>query len=49
VFLAYATPAGRTFIDRELYLPKAWIDDRDRCAEAGIAAQVAFEPVNFSV
>jgi SRSO17 transposase len=42
VFLAYATPAGRTFIDRELYLPKAWIDDRDRCAEAGIAAQVAF-------
>jgi SRSO17 transposase len=42
VFLAYATPAGRTFIDRELYLPKAWIDDRHRCAEAGIAAQVAF-------
>jgi SRSO17 transposase len=42
VFLAYATPAGRTFIDRELYLPRAWIDDRDRCAEAGIAAQMAF-------
>src|SRR5688500_1832440 len=42
VFLAYATPAGRTFIDRELYLPKAWIDDRDRCAEAGIGPEVEF-------
>ncbi len=36
VFLAYATPAGRTLLDRELYLPKVWTDDRDRCAEAGV-------------
>jgi SRSO17 transposase len=41
VFLAYATGpqapvAGRTFIDRELYLPKAWTDDPARCAEAGV-------------
>jgi SRSO17 transposase len=42
VFLAYATPAGRTFIDRALYLPKAWIEDRDRCAAAGIGPEVAF-------
>jgi SRSO17 transposase len=42
VFLAYATPTGRTFIDRELYLPKAWTDDRARCAEAGIGADVEF-------
>jgi SRSO17 transposase len=42
VFLAYATPAGRTFIDRELYLPKAWIADRDRCAAAGIGRDVEF-------
>jgi SRSO17 transposase len=42
VFLAYAAPAGRTFIDRELYLPKAWTDDRDRCAEAGIGPDVEF-------
>jgi SRSO17 transposase len=42
VFLAYATPAGRTFIDRELYLPRAWIEDRARCAEAGIGPDVAF-------
>ena len=42
VFLAYATPAGRTFLDRELYLPRAWIDDRDRCLAAGIGPEVAF-------
>ncbi len=42
VFLTYATPAGRTFLDRELYLPKGWTDDRDRCADAGIGADVAF-------
>jgi SRSO17 transposase len=42
VFLAYAAPAGRTFLDRELYLPKAWVEDRDRCAEAGIGADVPF-------
>ena len=42
MFLTYATPAGRTFLDRELYLPKAWTDDRDRCAAAGIGDEVAF-------
>ena len=42
VFLTYATPAGRTFLDRELYLPKGWTEDRDRCADAGIGADVDF-------
>jgi SRSO17 transposase len=42
VFLAYATSVGRTFLDRELYLPRSWIEDRDRCAEAGIGAEVGF-------
>jgi hypothetical protein len=42
VFLAYAAPAGRTFLDRELYLPKAWIEDRARCAAAGIGPAVEF-------
>jgi SRSO17 transposase len=42
VFLAYAAPAGRTFIDRELYLPKAWTEDRARCAAAGIGPDVEF-------
>jgi SRSO17 transposase len=42
VFLGYATPAGRTFLDRELYLPKAWVEDRDRCREAGVPEEVEF-------
>ena len=42
MFLAYATPRGRALIDREIYLPHSWTDDPDRCAAAGIAAQVGF-------
>src|SRR3954471_11666545 len=42
VFCAYATPTGRALIDRELYLPKTWIDDRDRARAAGIADEVGF-------
>ena len=33
VFLAYATGKGRALVDRELYLPKSWTDDRDRCRD----------------
>jgi SRSO17 transposase len=29
-------------IDRELYLPKSWTDDRQRCAEAGIGEDIQF-------
>lgn len=42
VFLTYVTSTGRALIDRELYLPVSWTDDRDRCAEAGIGEDVAF-------
>lgn len=42
VFLAYATSKGHTLIDRELYLPQAWIDDRSRCREAHIPDEVEF-------
>ena len=43
VFLAYAVPGGgRALIDRELYLPRSWAGDRDRCREAGIGEDVAF-------
>jgi SRSO17 transposase len=42
VFLTYATPAGRTLLDRELYLPTSWTEDRERCAEAGISDEVGF-------
>ena len=43
VFLAYASLAGVALIDRDLYLPKVWIDDRERCRAAGIGDQVAFQ------
>src|SRR3954462_8838614 len=42
VFCAYATPSGRALIDRELYLPKAWTDDRERANGAGIPDEVGF-------
>jgi SRSO17 transposase len=42
VFLAYVTGKGRALIDRELYLPKSWTDDRDRCREAGVPDDVQF-------
>ena len=42
VYLAYATTAGSTLIDREVNLPKAWTDDRARCAAAGVPDDVRF-------
>src|SRR5207253_9078972 len=42
VYLGYAAPRGHALIDRELYLPKSWTDDRNRCAAAGIPATVTF-------
>ncbi|MFF1344373.1 transposase [Streptomyces sp. NPDC058290] len=43
VFLAYTGERGRTLIDRRLYLPTSWTDDRERCRAAGINDHVAFE------
>jgi SRSO17 transposase len=42
VFLAYASTRGRALIDAELYLPKVWLADRERCARAGIPDQAKF-------
>src|SRR5215204_4759230 len=42
VFLAYASAHGHTLIDRELYLPKEWTDERERCQHAGIPDERAF-------
>jgi len=42
VFLAYASAHGHTLLDRELYLPAAWMADRDRCRRAGIPDARAF-------
>lgn len=43
VFLTYSTAVGRSFLDRELYLPKVWTDDRERCDAAGIPADRGFK------
>ena len=43
VFLAYATAKGRTLLDRELYLPQGWADDRERRLEAGVPESVGFQ------
>src|SRR5687768_2834387 len=42
VFLGYATDTGRALIDRELYLPRAWTDDRERALAAGIDDDIGF-------
>jgi SRSO17 transposase len=42
VFLAHASPKGRTFIDRQLYLPAEWAADAARRREAGIPEGVEF-------
>jgi SRSO17 transposase len=42
VFLGYATATGRALIDRELYLPRAWTDDREWARAAGIGTDVPF-------
>ncbi|MDE1497552.1 IS701 family transposase, partial [Xenorhabdus bovienii] len=42
VFLCYAGNGGNAFVDRALYLPRQWTDDRARCEAAGIPASVTF-------
>jgi SRSO17 transposase len=42
VFLAYASRHGHALVDRELYLPEGWLDDRPRCREAAIPDAVGF-------
>ncbi len=42
VFLAYGSSRGRALVDREPYLPTSWTEDADRCAAAGVPAEVGF-------
>ena len=42
VFLTYTTQAGHTLLDRELYLPKRWTTDPERCREADVPAGTRF-------
>jgi len=42
VYLAYASPRGRAFIDRELYLPSSWTNDPARCRATRVPEEVGF-------
>lgn len=42
VFLTYASSKGHTFLDRELYLPRSWTDDPERCQAAHVPEQTKF-------
>ncbi|MFG3423295.1 IS701 family transposase [Micromonospora sp. NPDC048063] len=42
VFLGYAGVGGHTLIDRRVYLPASWTDDRDRCRAAGVPDDIEF-------
>ena len=42
VFLTYAGAKGRTLLDRELYLPQVWAEDRERRREAGVPEDAVF-------
>ncbi len=42
VFAAYVSRHGHTFIDRALYLPKAWTDDKARLAAAHVPKELGF-------
>ena len=43
VFLIYASSKGFTFLDRKLYLPEEWLQDRERCKQAGIPENIEFQ------
>ncbi|WP_219419784.1 IS701 family transposase [Pseudonocardia nigra] len=42
VYLTYAGARGHAMIDRELYLPRSWTTDPQRCAVAGVPKDIEF-------
>lgn len=42
VYLVYAGPRGHAAVDRELYVPRSWTSEPDRCRAAGLAEETAF-------
>jgi SRSO17 transposase len=42
VFASYVSRHGHAFVDRALYLPKAWTNDPARCKAAHVPAEVEF-------
>ncbi|GCE03522.1 IS701 family transposase [Dictyobacter aurantiacus] len=43
VFVSYIGTQGHTLLDRELYIPKCWFEDSERCREAGIPETAHFQ------
>ena len=43
VFLGYASEHGQSLMDRELYLPKEWLKEPERCDRAGIPTEAVFQ------
>ena len=42
VYLVYAGQRGHAAVDRELYVPRSWTSDPDRCRAAGLAEDTTF-------
>ncbi len=42
VFLCYTSEKGEALLDRALYVPQEWAEDRDRCRAVGIPDTVEF-------
>ncbi|MGY4920771.1 IS701 family transposase [Streptomyces sp. 900116325] len=42
VYLVYAGRHGHAAVDRELYIPRSWTSDPDRCRAAGLAEEITF-------
>ncbi|MFE5086506.1 IS701 family transposase [Streptomyces mirabilis] len=42
VYMVYAGRRGHAAVDRELYIPRSWTADPDRCRAAGLGEQTAF-------
>ncbi|WP_434600506.1 IS701 family transposase [Streptomyces sp. A5-4] len=42
VYLVYAGRRGHAAVDRELYVPRSWTSDSDRCRAAGLGEETGF-------
>ncbi|MFF1570589.1 IS701 family transposase [Streptomyces sp. NPDC058293] len=42
VYLVYAGRRGHAAVDRELYVPRSWTSDPDRCRAAGLGGETPF-------
>jgi len=43
VFLAYVTAERHVLVDKALYLPREWTDDRQRCRAAGVPEDIGYQ------